>query len=130
MPNKKKENISLVINANKKLSLIQKEFNLLFPFLKLEFFRTKHGIKGSNPKKDLLKQDFTLKEFRKKNATGSILITEDMVVSNLEELFEEQFGVSAQVFRKSGRSWLETSMTDDWTLKRQNDQGRELSYFA
>ncbi|MDI1354238.1 MAG: hypothetical protein PSX36_04950 [bacterium] len=127
---KKKENIALVITANKKLSLIQKEFNLLFPFLKLEFFRTKHGVKASSPKKDILKQDFTLKEFRKKNLHGSITITEEMVVSTLEQLFDEQFGISAQVFRKSGRSWLETSMTDDWTLKRQNDQGRELSYFA
>lgn len=130
MSAKKKDNTSLVITANKKLSLIQKEFNLVFPFLKLEFFRKKHGAKESSPKKDILKSDFTLKEFRKKNINGEIIITEETVVSTLEQLFEEQFGISAQVFRKSGRSWLETSMTDDWTLKRQNDQGRELSYFA
>jgi hypothetical protein len=31
------------------------------------------------------------------------------------------------VFRKSGKTWLETSVTDDWTLKRQNEEGMELS---
>jgi hypothetical protein len=31
------------------------------------------------------------------------------------------------VFRKSGNLWLETTMTDDWTLQQQNDHGYEIS---
>jgi hypothetical protein len=32
-----------------------------------------------------------------------------------------------QVFRKSGKVWLETTVTDGWTLEEQNLQGEALS---
>lgn len=67
---------------------------------------------------------------QKKYLEGFIHITDDMPVSKLEQLFLDQFGLSVQVFRKSGSSWLETTFTDDWTLKRQNDAGMELSQFT
>jgi hypothetical protein len=35
--------------------------------------------------------------------------------------------LSVQVFRKSGKSWLETTFTDGWTLKKQNQEGIDLS---
>jgi len=119
----------MTIQPNIKLSELQNEFTSTFPFLKLEFFKKPHGIHGASPKKDLIKTDMILK-LKKKGSEKSIIISEDMPVSTVEQLFNEYFGLSAQVFRKSGKSWLETSMTDDWTLKRQNDEGCELSYFA
>lgn len=76
----------------------------------------------------MITSDFPLK--LKKKTTAPLEITEDMPVSTLEQLFQDYFGLSAQVFRKSGRSWLETSLTDDWTLKRQNDEGYELRTMA
>jgi hypothetical protein len=33
----------------------------------------------------------------------------------------------AQVYRKSGKIWLETTVTDSWTLEEQNKQGESLS---
>jgi hypothetical protein len=39
------------------------------------------------------------------------------------------FNLSVQVFRKSAGTWIETSVTDDWTLKQQNDEGKDLSDF-
>jgi len=50
-----------------------------------------------------------------------------MKVSELEKIFLEDYGLNVQVFRNSGRVWLETTMTDDWTLAEQNRQGEELS---
>jgi hypothetical protein len=44
-------------------------------------------------------------------------------VSKVEMGFQESFGISVQVFRKSGKVWLETSATDCWTLEEQNEQG-------
>lgn len=121
---------SILISANKNISAIQREFNSAFPFLKLEFFKHKHGVNGTNPKSDLINSDLTLKQLHARHSKDSFEITEDMPVSEVEQLFQKCFGISAQVFRKSGRSWLETSVTDDWTLKRQNDEGQELSMFA
>jgi hypothetical protein len=123
----KKENV-LLIKPDCRISELQKAFNLHFPYLKLEFFKHFHEIHGGNPRKDMVTHDLSLK--LKKKGVSEFLITEDMRVSALEQLFTEYFGLSAQVFRKSGRSWLETTMTDDWTLKRQNDEGCELSNIA
>ncbi|MEI9910895.1 MAG: hypothetical protein WDO71_15215 [Bacteroidota bacterium] len=50
-----------------------------------------------------------------------------MTVGQLEDIFQKQFGLQVQVSRRSGTLWLETTMTDNWTLKQQNDHGRELS---
>ena len=50
-----------------------------------------------------------------------------MSVTELETMFRENFGLYVQVFRRSGKLWLETTATDSWTLTVQNDQGKELS---
>ncbi len=122
-------NHTMTISANSTLSSIRGEFTNLYPFLKLEFFTYPHSVHSGSPKKDLLKEDLILKP-TKKSTGNRIIVHDNMPVAELEQLFYAIFGVSAQVFRKSGRSWLETSMTDDWTLRRQNDEGKELSSIA
>ncbi len=121
--------IVFTITNSDNLELIKNEFTLAFPFLKLEFFKHKHKVMAASPKKDLFERNLSLTELPKKYQKGFIHVTEEMLVSDLEKSFEEQFGLSAQVFRKSGRSWLETSKTDDWTLQHQNKEGNELSLF-
>jgi len=121
---------SIKITDSKKVAAIQKEFNEMFPFLKLEFFHHKHkAFKGSS-KRDLFDTELTLKQCRKKSNEGTLIVKESMKVSDLEELFQSVFGLSTQVFRKSGKSWIETTVTDDWTLKQQNDEGKELSFLS
>lgn len=118
---------TIQINDKKKIADLQQEFNEAFPFLRLEFFRHKHlGYHGS-ARKDMLNPELTLKQSSRQHNEGAIVLKESMKVSELEELFRELFGLSAQVFRKSGSSWIETTVTDDWTLERQNEEGRELS---
>ena len=58
---------------------------------------------------------------------GDIQINEEMKVIELEKLFKDKFKLAVQVFRKSGNLWLETTMTDNWTLAQQNNHGREIS---
>jgi hypothetical protein len=54
-------------------------------------------------------------------------INDDTTVTDFENALIDQYGLSAQVFRRSGNLWLETTITDYWTLKQQNDHGREIS---
>ena len=58
---------------------------------------------------------------------GYIEITGAMKVTDLEKIFKNQFSLVVQVFRKSGKIWLETTITDNWTLDQQNNHGSELS---
>lgn len=121
---------SIKISGSKKISAIQKEFNDEFPFLKIEFFNHAHKTHRGSPKKDIINSGLTLKQSGKKASNGEIVLKENMKVSELEELFQSLFGLSVQIFRKSGRSWIETTVTDDWTLARQNEEGKELSSLA
>jgi hypothetical protein len=57
---------------------------------------------------------------------GHIEINDSMTVGELEKNFRDQFGLVAHVSRNSGGIWLETTMTDNWTLRKQNDYGKEI----
>ena len=63
----------------------------------------------------------------KLEAQLELIFDEDMLVSELEKQFNDKLQLSAQVFRKAGKSWLETTFTDSWSLRKQNLEGMELS---
>lgn len=118
--------MKLVINNNRKIFAIQEEFNNEFPYLKLEFFG-KPNKPGGTPSKKIVKHPGkTLGECRAIHKTGTITITPQMTVGELEQTFADEYGLSVEVFRKSGKAWLGTSATDDWTLERQNRIGAEM----
>jgi hypothetical protein len=95
--------------------------------LKLEFFSRPHQTGKGSEKKYMKTEDALLKDFRLVHSEGDLIIQGDMTVSNLENLFKNHYGLYVQVFRRSGKLWLETTATDSWTLSIQNDQGAELS---
>lgn len=51
--------------------------------------------------------------------TGYLLLEPELTVWQVERLFEQEYALHVQVFRKSGSTWLETSVTDDLTLEQQ-----------
>jgi hypothetical protein len=115
-------NMKMEIHSNCHISEIQHGFNKAYPYLKLDFYRVlEPGFARRH-----LKTTSTLKEAGLK-VTGDIEIKDTMTVGELERAFKEKFGLQVQVSRKSGILWLETTITDKWTLKQQNDHGRELS---
>jgi hypothetical protein len=111
------------IDDKRNISEIQEEFNAVFPFLKIEFFKKPHDTGQISPKSDMLPSDSSLGKWRTSHNEGDLVVTAETTVDQVEKGFQEKFGISAQVFRKSGAVWLETSATDSWTLKEQNEQG-------
>ncbi|MFL5754096.1 MAG: hypothetical protein ACJ76F_11860 [Bacteroidia bacterium] len=122
--------MKITINDKRKIFAIQEEFNQLFPYLKLEFFSKPHKAGGGSAKKYVKSNSETLGECRTIHKSGKITITPNMTVSDLEQGFGEVYGLGVQVFRKSGKVWLETTVTDAWTLEEQNRQGEDLSKVA
>jgi len=115
------------VNDKRKIAILKEEFNQLFPYLKLEFFSKPHKT-GEGSAKTFMQTDAkTLGECRALHKGGSIIITPQMSVAELEQNFNDVFGLSVQVFRKSGKIWLETTVTDSWTLEKQNIEGEALS---
>jgi hypothetical protein len=112
------------IKDNKTLREIQVEFNHRFPFLRLEFVSKK--LKPGTDFRDKKNSNSALANFRKTQKEGEIAFDENMTVTDLESQFLDRYGLNAQVFRRSGKLWLETTATDKWTLGYQNEQGQEL----
>jgi hypothetical protein len=108
----------LSISEDTRIGKIKTEFNAEYPFLRIDFLR------GNSLGK------IRAEEFEKLNTANkiqSIDINKQRTVAEIKKDFKEFFGLTAEVFRKSGTVWIETSLTDDWTLEQQNREAEYLS---
>lgn len=119
--------MNLTINDKSSISAVQEEFNSCFPYLKLEFFLKPHKPGGATAREYLIPENKTIGECRTVRNKGKVKLLPGMSVLELEQSFRDIYGLAVQVFRKSGKVWLETTVTDNWTLEEQNRQGEELS---
>ena len=119
--------MNIIINDHRKIFAIQKEFNAMFPYLKLEYFSKPHKVGAPSSRKIMKHPSNTIGQCRVIHNKGTLTITPNMTVADLEQNFADVYSLSVQVFRKSGKVWLETIVTDGWTLEKQNSQGEELS---
>jgi len=117
--------MTLQILKGRTVGELQQDFNQAYPFLKVDIFKEING--SNNP---IIKQRLTRNidlSAAGKLKEGALELNDYMTVGQLEQMFREQFGINVQVSRKSGPVWLETTVTDKWTLRQQNEHGRELS---
>ena len=117
----------LRIAPNRLISDLQKEFNNAFPFLRIEFFQNRNQQLPAFTFQQMLPKNKRVVEGHSAITDGDIEIGPNMKVKDLEKIFKDQFSIAVQVFRRSGNLWLETTMTDEWTLGQQNEHGREIS---
>ena len=112
--------MELHITPDRPVGTLQLEFLEAFPGLKIVFFTKAHkAYKGSAAKFMVMDRDMLLSQLSPNIKTGYILIEPETVVWQLERIFETEYGLHVQVFRKSGLTWLETSVSDDLTLEQQ-----------
>ncbi|HLZ88172.1 MAG TPA: hypothetical protein VKQ52_13050 [Puia sp.] len=103
---------------------IERAFSAIYPFLKIEFPKEaprwmtveEEGLDAAGWQRQA--HDLLLNE---------IGLTDGMTVANLETRLLDLFAVPVVILRRSGNFWIETSMTRQWSLKEQNDHGRELA---
>ncbi len=117
--------MKLQISKGKTVGELQQDFNQAYPFLKVEIFKEINGSNGPIIKQRLTRN--TDLSAAGKLKEGFLELNDYMTVGQLEKKFREEFGINVQVSRRSGPVWLETTVTDTWTLKQQNEHGRELS---
>lgn len=122
--------MKITINDQWKLIAVQEAFNVLFPYLKIQFSGKADRNLGFHPFKGPANGSTTIKECRTVHRSDELTINPMMTVSDLEEGFRNIYGLGIQVLRKSGKIWLETTVTDGWTLEEQNRQGEALSRIA
>jgi hypothetical protein len=118
------------INHETRQQLIQKvqeEFSRTYPFLKIEFGKT--GREPEKPPDNTHPDtDEQIRDGARALLENDIRLSDHLKVSELETSLGHLFGTAARVYRKSGNFWMETRMSRDWTLKQQNDHGRDIAY--
>jgi hypothetical protein len=123
-----KNDMKLFIEKGSLAEDVKKVFTACYPFLKIEFY--KNPLANSQYKKETLPLNLPLVQLMKKPAKTVISIEKNKTVAELENDFS-LIGLKAEIFRKSGNVWIETSLTSNWTLQQQNAAAEELSrHFA
>jgi len=117
----------LGIARESRVADLQKEFNHFYPYLKLEFFRLPFSQKKNLQKAERVNPNEYVERLTRNYKSGSISIDQKKTVAQIVEDFWVEFGLSVLVFRKSGNLWIETSLTDSWTLDKQNKIGESFS---
>ena len=106
-----------------KVSDLKDQFSSVFLNLKIEFYSQSH-LPGEGSSIDVqIPDDVHISSLNSGIEDGSISISPNMSVKEFEQIMNNQFGLNVQVFRMSGKLWLQTTKTDDWSLEKQNGKG-------
>lgn len=114
--------MEIKIEAGKTFGKVQEEFTQTFPYLKIDI-----------TSKGFIAKELCLTEGNGHNKMADdisfIALTENTTVKEIVHQFKELFNLSVKVQRKSDGHWVETSLTEDWTLNKQNLEGKSLADF-
>jgi len=119
----------MIIQNTKTIKEIQQEFNEKFPFLKIEFYKESHAKNEGSPDSIKWNSGNKIEAIRKVNNSGEFNIHQNQKIRTVETNFYSQYGLNVQVFYKSGDLWLQTTATDNWTLKQQNERSESFTKF-
>lgn len=113
----------MLIQDNLSIKEIQEAFHGLYPGLKIEMYEIAHEESKGSKKSDQYDSSVRLSEIRSFHKEGDFTILPEMTVQQVEDIFEELYGLHVQIFRKSNTIWLQTSKTDHWTISESNRKG-------
>jgi len=117
----------LEIEDNKTISEFQQEFDIHYPYLKIEFFKRPHGYDETSPEEDRFPHHSTLGEIRGRHNPGALEVFSWTRTGDIEQQLSKRFGLFAQIYRLEGKEWVQTAGTDELTLKEQNEIGHKAA---
>src|SRR5439155_18753156 len=97
--------MKLHIDQESRIRNIQNEFNEVYPFLKIEFFKDSFTKNKHSQKAEKINPAEKVKLVGRLNGHDKIDINKQRTVAQLEEDFKELFGLKVDVYRKSGNLW-------------------------
>lgn len=110
--------MKIVVDKEMSVNQLAKAFNEVYPFLKIEVYH-----RGNEMSTDAF---HTLDDISSLKSPSVFIISPAMTIEQIEQYFWDKLGLQVSVFRKVGNSWIHTSFTNNWTLERQNDIGRNI----
>lgn len=120
--------MDILLDKWRKVDDVQAEFNGAYPYLMLCFVNNERKPLTSATKTTLATKDFiTIGDLNPNLKPCTIEVDSLMAVSDLEKQVSACINMPVKILRKSGNVWLETSITNHWTLAMQNEHAREIS---
>lgn len=108
--------MTLKIERGRAVKDMQQHFNAIYPYLTIEFVKRVSGREEVMHSHELFQCNAAL-----------INIDKKQTVARLEEDFLNKAGLKVKVYRRFCNVWIEATLTDDWTLEQQNNEGQLLS---
>jgi len=103
----------------------QNWFTALFPYLKVELeINTPASLKTGD---EAMIPDRSISSDRSVMG-AAIKIGPASSVKELKKIFKEHLRCDLKLFRRYGHSWIQPTLTEDWSLQMQNEMGRELCF--
>ena len=112
--------MKLHIQRGKFVKDVKDAFTKQYPFLKIEFYRNSDKTKMLHDAERI---------YLNTGDAAMISIDATRSLRDVKNDIKELIGYTSQIFSRSGNVWIETSLTDDWTLDRQNKEGETLNVF-
>lgn len=109
--------MKIVINSNRRIFAIQKEFSTMFPTLEIFFYAKPSNPGGAHSAKLVTQSSKSLKDCRAIHEEGVIEILPSMTISELKSRFSDTYGLSVEIFPKSVNGSMENPVDDKRTLE-------------
>lgn len=116
--------MEIYISEEAIIANIQQDFQEVYPFLQLAFYEQPHAKGKCCPTEERISADTPIEDIRMMHTFGWIDISKNRTAAALEQDFKRLMGLNAQVLRRSGNMWVQTTRTDYWTLQQLNEEGR------
>ncbi len=118
----------IIITNTTTTDTIKKWFTDKFPLLKIEFYAKEHQMGEGNSNSSMVKEDTAVSEIgfnTNKDGKGvEIIIFEDYSTNLVEHIFKSRLNLNIQIFRFSNNNWIQTTSTDNWTIKEQMERAQ------
>lgn len=105
------------ITDNTRIGEISNTFANYYPYLKICFFKTPHRKYALSDEAEMLDPARTIGEVRQTHVSALLEIQPWYKVSQVEQEFQNRFGLPVQLFLKVNNQWQQTTGMDDVSLK-------------
>ena len=116
--------MNITANGRKTVGQVQEEFNLKYPYLKIDFYL---GSPDGQIKTPLL-PEVGLNSYKPSiSKTTKIVVKPEHTIEQLKDKFFKTFGINILILTQSGDNWIEASKSDYWSIEYQNEHAERLN---
>jgi len=112
--------MQIYISDNAIIASVQRAFQAVFPYLKLEFYSQAQEAGQVSAAVKKVSPETPIDDIRDEGACGWLDISQKRTAAELVSDLKETMGLTAQVMPRRGDLWLKTACTINWSLAQLN----------